>query len=115
MSASPGACSSVIVHVSSIIVPQSRATTFLEYVRAAIVPRYGGATGLVSVCFARREFVAYLEILTISTWESEGALTNFGRETVSPDMTQEYGLVVLEPHVYEILAFCPGSDFCDNR
>lgn len=112
---SPKLSAALIVHVASIIVHQSQATDYLEHVHTKLLPAYRAANGLVSVFFSRRELLAYVEILAVSTWRSEEALRRFSPETMSPDEMNARGFIALEPHVYELFASCPGWGSFEER
>jgi hypothetical protein len=67
----------VIVRISSIIVPESLYNLHLTKLQSAAIPQYEAAAGLVSVSLLQRPFVAYVELLTISLWVTEKAMTSF--------------------------------------
>lgn len=110
---SPKLPATVVVQVASIIVHRSQATDYLEHVHTTLLPTYRAANGLVSVCFSRRELLAYVEILAVSTWLSGEALRQFSSETMPPDAMKACALQ--PPHVYELFASCSGSGSFEER
>ena len=97
----------VIVNISSVIVHQSHSARYLEHMRCSVLPCYEAAKGLVSVYLSQREMVAYLEVLTVSIWQSEDALCHFseGASRVLPDCV----LISLEGRTYNLL-HCVTAD-----
>lgn len=92
------------VRVSAAIVHGSNLNAYLEYVQKNEIPKYEAAGGLASFCVLQRPFVAYVELLIISFWQSEQALTRFlGAQTLAPAATESYGAIQLEPHNYAFL------------
>jgi heme-degrading monooxygenase HmoA len=67
----------MIVQVSSVVVPQSMVSVQVENMRSRTIPTYQAAKGFVSHCLLERSFVAHVELLMISVWESEPALNRF--------------------------------------
>jgi hypothetical protein len=109
---SPKLPAAVVVHAASIIVHQSQAADYLKHVHNTLLPAYRAANGMIAVCFSRRELLAYVEILAVSTWLSEEALRKFAPETMSPDEMNARGFIALEPHMYELVAsYCGRGSF----
>jgi heme-degrading monooxygenase HmoA len=102
----------VIIHTSSVIVPQRESAAHLDHVRCILLPNYETAEGLVSVCVSKRETVAYAEVLTISIWQSEDALQRFIQDQ-GRVVTKDRGLISLEPHTFELLYSLPGDGHAD--
>lgn len=67
----------MIVQISSVTVPQSVVSVQIENMPSRTIPTYQAAEGFVSLCLLQRPFVAYVELLMISIWESEPALNRF--------------------------------------
>jgi hypothetical protein len=61
----------VIVRISSAVVPEHKATCYLEHVQAGEILSYEAAPGLISVSLLQRSLVAYVESMIISLWRSE--------------------------------------------
>jgi hypothetical protein len=97
----------VIIHTSSVVVPQTDSAAYLEHVRCILLPTYETAEGLFSVCVSKRELVAYIEVLTISSWQSEEALLRF-IQTNARVAEKTPGFISQEPHSFELLYSLPG-------
>jgi len=92
----------MITRISSALVPQSQFGKYLEYVEKSVVPAYEVAAGLISVCLLRRTVVGYIELLTLSLWQSDEALTAFLESQPGPiGLRSDYGAIHMEPHAYE--------------
>jgi len=50
---------------------------YFEHAQTHEIADYESAAGLVSVWLLSRPFVAYVEVMTVSVWESEQALHQF--------------------------------------
>lgn len=83
---------------------------YLGHVHTSTIPAYEAAAGLISVSVFQRLVVGYVELLTITMWQSERALTRFleGRPTTNNDRS-DYGVIHMEPHVYELVASRQGT------
>ena len=90
------------------MVPQTRSAPHLEHVRCILLRTYETAEGLVAVWISKREVVAYVEVLTISVWQSEGALRRFIQDN-GPVATEDQGVISLEPHTFELLYSLPAD------
>jgi heme-degrading monooxygenase HmoA len=93
----------VFLKISSAIVPQSQAKDYLAYLQTTILPRYRSAPGLVSVQLLRRPVVAYVEVLTLSTWQTEDSLKGFAE--IEPAIDRRgfgYGTILLDARIYEV-------------
>lgn len=98
------------MRISSAAVPQSALSPYLEYVRSTEIPRYEAATGLMSVSLLQRPFGAYVELLTLSIWQSEQALTRFVEKQPPADgVESEYGVIQFEPRTYESVVSRDGK------
>ena len=64
----------MIVRISSTAVLETSLNPHLEHVQRNDIPNYEAASGLVSVWLLERRFVAYVEVMTLSLWQSEGVL-----------------------------------------
>jgi heme-degrading monooxygenase HmoA len=98
----------VIVRITSIAVPEPVLNAYLEQVQSQVMVDYERAAGLVSVWVTRRPFVAYVELMTVSLWESEWALNSFVKNVSEYRGTVDYGAIRLEPRTYEVLLFREG-------
>jgi len=79
------------VRISVAVVAESNLNPYLEHVQTSEIPKYEAAEGLVSFCVLKRPFVAYGELLIISFWQSEQALTRFlETQTPTPAATESY-------------------------
>lgn len=103
----------MIVHLSSVIVPHAQVSTYLEYVQMSSIPIYENAAGLVSVSLLQRPFVAYVELLTLSIWESEYALSQFVEVQSTTDGAKtQHGIIHFEPHTYQLVVSRRGGSRC---
>lgn len=95
----------MIVRISSAIVPHSMFDGYLDHIYTSTIPVYKAATGLISVSVFQRLVGGYVELLTLTMWQSEQALTRFfeGRPATNNDRN-DYGVIHMEPHVYELVA-----------
>jgi heme-degrading monooxygenase HmoA len=99
----------VIVRVSSIAVPESNLDKYLEHVKENELPGYEVAPGLISVWLLRRPFVAYVEVMILSLWQSDEALTGFIESQTEPiGLRSDYGVIHMEPHAYELVVSREG-------
>jgi heme-degrading monooxygenase HmoA len=93
----------VIVRITTIAVPKTQLPEYYEYMENNLVPRYTNSPGLSSIQLLKREFVAYDEITTISSWDSEEAMNAF-LETKPFDRTPfEFAGIEFEPRLYHVL------------
>ncbi len=103
----------MIVHVSSVIVPHPQVSAYLEYVQMSSIPAYENAAGLVSVSLLQRPFVAYVELLTLSLWESEYALSQFDEvQSTTDGVRSQHGIIHFEPHTYQLVVSRRGGGRC---
>jgi len=95
----------MIVQVSSVAVPQSMVSVRVEDIRSRTIPTYQAAEGFVSLCLLQRPFVAYVELLMISIWESEAALDRFTASQLPVDGAErDHAIIRLGLRTYELLA-----------
>lgn len=100
----------MIVRISSAIVPHSMFDRYLSYVQTSTMPVYEAAAGLISVSVFQRFVVGYVELLTLTTWQSEQALTRFlDASPATNNDRSNYGVIPMEPHVYELLVSRQGT------
>ncbi len=100
----------VIVHVSSAIVPQSLYGERVERVKSTEIPLYENAVGLISVYLLQRPFVAYVELLMFSVWDSEHALRQFTEsQPLGAAVQSGQGIIQLEPHTFELVVAREGK------
>lgn len=94
----------MIVQVSSVAVPQAMVSVPIEDVRSRTIPTYQAAEGFVSLCLLQRPFVAYVELLMISIWESEPALNRFTASQLPVDGAEtNHDIIRLGVRSYELL------------
>jgi heme-degrading monooxygenase HmoA len=85
------------------MVPCSLLEMYLDHVHTNMMPAYKAAPGLVSVSVFQRSVVGYVEFLTLTMWRSEQALTIFLAETLATKGESDYGVIQMEPHVYQLV------------
>ena len=94
----------MIVQISSVAVPQSVVSVQIENMRSRTIPTYQAAEGFVSLCLLQRPFVAYVELLMISIWESEPALNRFTASQLPVDGAErDHDIIRLGVRTYELL------------
>ncbi len=94
----------MILRMVSVFVPRSELEMYLEHLRIKIIPAYEASPGLISVVLVRRQFAEYVEVATISTWQSEEAMARFVGHAVLPDPSQPVSsMVEWAAHVYEMV------------
>jgi heme-degrading monooxygenase HmoA len=94
----------MILRMLSAFVPRSELEMYLEHLRIKTIPAYEAAAGLISVALVRRQFVEYVEVATISTWQSEEAMTRFLGLAAPIDPSQPVrSLIEWEAHIYEMV------------
>jgi heme-degrading monooxygenase HmoA len=94
----------MIVQVSSVAVPQSLVSVQIEDIRSRTIPAYQAAEGFVSLCLLKRPFVAYVELLMISIWESEPAWNRFTASQLPVDGAErDQDVIRLGLRTYELL------------
>lgn len=100
----------MIVHIASTVVPEFRLNVYEEQLQGWDAPAYAAAPGLISVRWLRRCFVAYVELMTISTWQTEEALKVFldGQPTLE-EIRKNQGVIQLEKRTYEIFMSLKGK------
>lgn len=99
----------MIVRISSIAIPKTKIIEYWYHVERERLPVYEVAPGLDSVHFLQRALVAYYELITISVWDSEEALTVFLEKSTSDSGLQEYAGIEFEPRTYELLLSRKGK------
>ena len=100
----------VIVRISSVAVPESKASPHLEYVQTCEIPRYEGAKGFIGIYVLQRLFVAYVELMTIEIWQSEEALKEFVGDQSPADRPKcDCGAVQLPERIYDVVLFREGK------
>lgn len=98
------------MRISSAIVPHAMFDRYLSHVRASTMPVYEAATGLISVSVFQRLVVGYVELLTLTMWQSEQALTRFLEDSPATNNDRnDYGTIHMEPHVYELVVSSQGT------
>jgi heme-degrading monooxygenase HmoA len=95
----------MIVQVSSVAVPQSMVNVRIEDMRSRTIPIYQAAEGFVSLCLLQRPFVAYVELLMISIWESEAALDRFTASHLPVDGAErDRAIIRLGVRTYDLVS-----------
>jgi len=95
----------VIVQISSIAVAKAKTGEYLERLQRDAIPAYEAALGIVSIQLLRRSLVAYDELLTLSVWESEEALTRFLERPPLTDAPSDLRGIESEPRIYQLVVF----------
>lgn len=99
----------MILRLSSVFVPRL-SDICLEELRAWAVDNYAAAPGLHSVLLFQRELVGYVELVTLSIWQAEEAMTRFFEDKKHSDWNHsEKGSIEKEPHSYELVVAIDGS------
>jgi hypothetical protein len=99
----------VIVRISSTIVSESELGSYLAYLESGMIPRYEAAAGMLRMYLAKRGFVAYAEVLTVSLWQSQEALDRFvGNQSPIENDNREYNVVEVEPRSFEVVFYVTG-------
>lgn len=99
----------MILRMLSAFVPRSELEMYLEHLRIKTIPACEAAAGLISVALVRRQFVEYVEVSTISTWQSEETMTRFLGQAAPIDPSQPVRLLVeWEAHIYEMVVARDG-------
>jgi len=94
----------MIVQVSSVAVPESLVSVQIEDMRSRTIPAYQASEGFVSLCLLQRPFVAYVELLMISIWDSEPALNRFTATQLAVDVAERgHDIIRLGLRTYELL------------
>lgn len=89
--------------------------TYLDHVCATAMPIYEATTGLISVLLFRRPAVGYVELLTLTMWQSEQALTRFLESSPATNgLRGDKGVIHMDPHVYELVASRQGIRECED-
>lgn len=99
----------MILQISSTVIRDSSLKEYLEYLRQGDIPSYEAAPGLVSVWLLQRPFVAYVEVMIISVWQSDEALKRFVANWTVDRATRECKGIQLEPRVYELDMYREGK------
>jgi heme-degrading monooxygenase HmoA len=106
----------VIVRISSTSVSESELGSYLAYLESGVIPRYEAAAGMIMMYLLKRRFVAYVEVLSVSLWQSQEALRRFVT-TQSPmeDDKREYDVIELEPRNFEVVLSLVGKVLADEE
>ena len=99
----------MIVQIASTVVPEPNLNAYLD-AQTRELADYESAAGLVSVWLLRRQFVAYIEVMTVSLWESALALHQFTKSQVAEYRGGvDYGAVRMEARTYELATLREGK------
>ena len=93
----------MLVQISSVAVPQSVVSVQIENMRSPTIPTYQAAEGFVSLCLLQRPFVAYVELLMTSIWESEPVLNRFTASQLAVGVAEDHNIIRLSLRTYELL------------
>jgi heme-degrading monooxygenase HmoA len=107
----------VIVRISSSSVSESRVGSYREFLESSVIPRYETAPGMVKVFLLERQLVAYVEILTVSLWQSREPLQQFFEsrqltvesQKLMEDVKRKCGVIEGEPRTFEVVLSCEGK------
>ena len=100
----------MIVRICSALVLQTEASSYLEYVQSYEIPRYEVANGLIGVSVLQKPFIAYVELMTVSVWQSEEALKRFVGEQLPADRAEAGGgAIQLSESIYKVVLSRPGK------
>ena len=92
------------------MVPCSVLQTYLDHVHNSRIPAYMAAAGLVSVSVCQRPVVSYVELLTLTLWQSEQALSKFlEADLAAAKDRNENDVIHMKPHVYELMVTRQGN------
>ena len=94
----------MILRMLSVFVPRSELEMYLEHLRIKTIPAYEASPGLISVVLVRRQFAEYVEVATISTWQSEEAMARFlGHAVLLDPSPPMISMVEWDAHIYEMV------------
>jgi len=100
----------VIVRISSSVVPEANLGAYLAHVESNEVVLRASSPGLIAVWLLDRPFVAYVEVLVVSVWESQESMTDSIEKPALPDETKhDLGVIQLEARTYRLLASRDGK------
>ena len=104
----------MIVRISSSVVPETNLGAYLAHVEGNEVALRASSPGLIAVWLLDRPFVAYVEVLVVSVWESEESMTDsMEKHPPMDEAKSDYGAIQLEARTYRLLASRdskPGSN-----
>jgi heme-degrading monooxygenase HmoA len=97
----------MVFRISSVFVPLSDYESYVAYLLHDVATEYAQAEGFVSILILHRTLVAYSEVVIISSWQSERAMTEFF-EAAHRSATQRDNLCSAQierdpPHVYGLV------------
>jgi heme-degrading monooxygenase HmoA len=101
----------VIVRISSTGVSESRVRAYREFLESSVIPRYETSPGMVRVSLLERQLVAYVEMLTVSLWQSREQLQQFlenlqlsmESQKLVEDAKRKYGVIEVESRTFEVV------------
>jgi hypothetical protein len=98
------------MRISSAVVPHSILDRYLDHVRTSIIPVYESAADLISLSVFQRPVVGYVELLTLTMWQSDQALTRFLEDNLATDSDRSsYGVIHMEPQAFELVESRQGT------
>lgn len=92
----------MIVRLSSAFVPRLF-DVCQEELREWAVSDYKGAHGLDLVLLFQRELVGYVELVTVSIWQEEEAMTRFFNRNQHTKWNSDNGTIEKGPRSYELI------------
>jgi hypothetical protein len=112
----------VIVRISSTSVSESRVGSYREFLESSVIPRYETAPGMVRVTLLERYLVAYVEILTVSLWQSRESLQQFlenlqltmESQKLMEDVKRKCGVIEAEPRTFEVALSREGKTLANE-
>jgi hypothetical protein len=100
----------VIVRILSCAVPEPNRDAYLEFVKRNELAFYESSPGLVAVWLLERSFVAYVEVLILSVWDSEKSMMGFVEKHSSLDEVKRgHGVIPMAAHSYRLSASLSGK------
>jgi heme-degrading monooxygenase HmoA len=99
----------MILRLSYVFVPRLSEVS-LEELRAWTVNNYTAAPGLYSVLLFQRQLAGYVEVVTLSIWQAEEAMTRFFSDKQHSEWNHsEKGAIRKESQSYELVVAVRGS------
>jgi hypothetical protein len=100
----------VIVQILSYAVPEPNLGAYLEFVKRNELAFYESSPGLVDVWLLERSFVAYVEVLILSVWDSEKSMMGFVKKHSSlNEVKRDHGVIPIAAHSYRLSASLGGK------
>jgi len=95
--------------MSSCAVPEANIAAYLEFAKRNELVLYLSFPGLRAVWLLERPFVAYVEVLILSVWDSEESMMEFVRKHSPLDQQKsDHGAIAITTHSYRLSALLDG-------